>query len=102
MLLAFGVVISGIFFFICCVNYYFQKEKYKHMTKKEIEKYSMFNRPGAWVSYAFAIAVVVIIIFSISFGNVYNGFSTISNDQEKINAANSSTNSSTSSSTFGN
>ena len=99
MLLAVGVVISGIFFFICCVNTYFQKGKYKYMTKEEIKRYSKFNSPGAWMSYAVAIVIIVVLMFGLSLSNVFNGFSTISTDSDKINAANSTISSSTATST---
>lgn len=77
MYLVIGVVILGVFFFICCINYSFQKVQYK--SRCQNRNYSIFNSPGAWVSYAIITAITIVLLFSLSFSNMYNGFSSMFN-----------------------
>jgi predicted PurR-regulated permease PerM len=83
MRLALSVVILGIGFFICIVNWIYRRIELKNYS--EWRKPSPFNSPTAWLSYAFCIAVIIGVIFFMSLSNVMNGFSNLSKQQDNLN-----------------
>ncbi|NTV89175.1 MAG: hypothetical protein HGA22_02250 [Clostridiales bacterium] len=85
MFLVIGVVVLGIFFFICFVNYSFQKVKFKNRCKGR--NYSVFNSPGAWLSYAAVTAVAIALLFAFSLSDMFNGFNSMFNAKAAAESA---------------
>lgn len=80
--LALSVVVLGIGFFICIVNWIYRRVELKNYS--EWQKRSAFNSPAAWLSYAFCIAVIIGAIFMFSLSNVMSGFSNLGKQQDTI------------------
>jgi predicted PurR-regulated permease PerM len=81
--LALSVVILGISFFICIVNWIYRRIELKNYS--EWRKPSPFNSPTAWLTYAFCIALIIGLIFIVSLTNVMNGFSNLGKQQDNLN-----------------
>jgi hypothetical protein len=75
MFLVAGVVILGVFFFICCVNYSFQKVKWKSRCVNR--NYYAFNSPKAWISYSIITAFAIALLFAVSLSDSAKGFSSM-------------------------
>lgn len=75
-----SVVILGIVFFICIVNFYFSKVEYKNKT--QWKKYNVFKSPTAWKTYAICIAIAIGILFMISMINIFKGYTSIGKQQD--------------------
>lgn len=85
MTTVFLVTVLGICFFITTVNCYFQKYKYKYLTKDEKQKFNILNSPAAWFAYSFVIAIMIGIIFITSFMTIMNGYTNVGKQQNTIN-----------------
>jgi predicted PurR-regulated permease PerM len=81
--LALSVTVLGIGFFICIVNWIYRRIELKNYS--EWQKRRVLNSPGAWLSYAFCIAVIIGVIFMVSLSNVMTGFSNLGKQQDTIN-----------------
>jgi mannose/fructose/N-acetylgalactosamine-specific phosphotransferase system component IIC len=85
MAIALSVAVLGVCFFITTVNFYFQYSKYKYLTKDQKKRLNALNSPSAWLSYSFAIAIIIGIIFVTSLINIMQGTSNISKQQDTLN-----------------
>lgn len=84
MQMTFIVAILGVCFFITTVNCYFQKSKYKYLTKESRKKLNIFNSPTAWMSYSIVIAIIIGTIFCTSFISMTVNFSKVSQQQNDL------------------
>lgn len=80
--LALSVVVLGIAFFICIVNWIYRRIEIKNYS--EWQKSSAFNSPTAWALYALCIAIIIGGIFMVSLSNVMTGFSNVGKQKEAI------------------
>jgi hypothetical protein len=74
-----------IFFFICLVNYEFQKYKYKYATKEVMKKLSILESPNTWIICTFISGFILLVGVVFAIGNMAGGFSNMQNTQNMIN-----------------
>lgn len=91
------VAVLGVLFFITATNMFFQKARYKYMTKWERNRQNRFQSPTAWLCYSIAIASVIAYIFISSMITVSTGFSNVGKQQNNLEQQLNSTQSDTSS-----
>jgi amino acid transporter len=77
-----AVALLGIGFFICFVNMIFRKIECKNYS--EWKKNSVFNSPRAWGIYATSIAIIIGVLFIVSFTNILEGFSSVGKQENTI------------------
>lgn len=74
-----------IFFFICIVNYHFQKIKYKYATNEQMKKLTVIEHPNTWMISAFISGVLLLVALIYAIGNVSGGFGNLENTRDTIN-----------------
>lgn len=89
MWIVFVVVVLGIAFFICIVNYIFRRAEYKN--RSEWKKYNTFNSPTAWVAYAMCIVLIIGILLEHSLVNISTGFSNMNKAKDTITTSTDTT-----------